>query len=445
MVDAMANSVEDYLIEGLSFKLSPGASYVTDRRSVSYFTAGSNVYQSGSGARVIRINLTGDGWLDPSTVRLVYTLVNSDAEVTHTLKPLSGGWSFFRRARCLVGGAILDDVDYYNRVHEMLHILTSKNNRDNDEIEGFGNRWDSDTLYNKWTNALVGGIKGGSTGNARTVSFKPLFGILNQPKYIPLSWCPMMMEFEVVNGATDAIFSPISGNDINAGNTSTTWQIQDVRVVCDLVTLDSALQNSYAEHVLSGKNLPINYSTYVSQFQTLTSSDFAINVSRAVTRLKSVFINFDNRTADNVAHKNMNTFVSSMTDTDFVGADYDYSKELQWQLQIGSKMFPEYPVRSLAETFYQLKKALGIHGSAFHSLSITPDQFRNDHFIIGIDTEKILEAGFTGLNTRSGDLMVVRGKYANSNSATTWANAIYMILHTDQILEIRDTGCQVYD
>jgi hypothetical protein len=181
----------------------------------------------------------------------------------------------------------------------MLHILTSKNNRDNDDIEGFGNRWDSDTLYNEWTNALVGGIKGGSTGNARTVSFKPLFGILNQPKYIPLSWCPMMMEFEVVNGATDAIFSPISGNDINAGNTSTTWQIQDVRVVCDLVTLDSALQNSYAEHVLSGKNLPINYSTYVSQFQTLTSSDFAINVSRAVTRLKSVFINFDNRTGDN--------------------------------------------------------------------------------------------------------------------------------------------------
>ena len=44
MVDAMVNGVEDYLIEGLSFKLQPGASYVTDRRSVSYFPAGSNVY-----------------------------------------------------------------------------------------------------------------------------------------------------------------------------------------------------------------------------------------------------------------------------------------------------------------------------------------------------------------------------------------------------------------
>jgi hypothetical protein len=69
-------------------------------------------------------------------------------------------------------------------------------------------------------------------------------------------------------------------------------------------------------------------------------------------------------------------------------------------------MFPEYPVRSIAETFYQLKKALGIQGSAFHSISVTPSQYRNDHFIIGIDTEKILEAGFTGLNTRAGDLMV---------------------------------------
>jgi hypothetical protein len=57
----------------------------------------------------------------------------------------------------------------------------------------------------------------------------------------------------------------------NLLDTSIQWQIQDIRIVCDVVTLDSALQNSYAEHVLSGKTLPINYSTYISQFQTLTS------------------------------------------------------------------------------------------------------------------------------------------------------------------------------
>ena len=36
-MESMANSVEDYLISGLSFKLDPGASYVTDRKSVSFF------------------------------------------------------------------------------------------------------------------------------------------------------------------------------------------------------------------------------------------------------------------------------------------------------------------------------------------------------------------------------------------------------------------------
>jgi hypothetical protein len=99
----------------------------------------------------------------------------------------------------------------------------------------------------------------------------------------------------------------------------------------------------------------------------------------------------------------------------------------------------------MAETFYQLKKALGIHGSAFHSVAITDEQYRNDHFIIGVDTEKILEAGFTGLNTKAGDLMVVRGKGANANLTTNWATQIYIVLHTDQILEIRDSGCQVFD
>ena len=77
MVEAMANSVEYYLIDGLSFTLSPGASYVTNRRNVTWYTSGSQIYVSGQGARVIRPQMNGDGWVDPSTVRLVYTLINT--------------------------------------------------------------------------------------------------------------------------------------------------------------------------------------------------------------------------------------------------------------------------------------------------------------------------------------------------------------------------------
>ena len=238
MVDAMANSVEDYLIDGLSFKLQPGASYVTDRRSVTFFAAGSNVYTSSSGARVIRINLTGDGWLDPQTVRVSYTLVNNDANRDHVLRPITGGWGFFRRARSLVGGAIIDDVDYYNRVHEMMHVLTSKANRDNDDIEGFNTRWDADTWYGgDYTN-----YNGLAPSTKKRISFKPLLGICNQPKYIPLSFAPITMEFEIVNQATDPIMSNgTQGAHILANNNSVSWQIEDVRVICDVVTLDLSL------------------------------------------------------------------------------------------------------------------------------------------------------------------------------------------------------------
>jgi hypothetical protein len=36
-MESHAQAVEDYLIDGLSFKLAPGASYVTNRRSVGFF------------------------------------------------------------------------------------------------------------------------------------------------------------------------------------------------------------------------------------------------------------------------------------------------------------------------------------------------------------------------------------------------------------------------
>ena len=42
-------------------------------------------------------------------------------------------------------------------------------------------------------------------------------------------------------------------------------------------------------------------------------------------------------------------------------ATYNKAKELSFEMQIGSKKYPEYPIRSLAEAFYQLRKSLGLH------------------------------------------------------------------------------------
>ena len=67
--------------------------------------------------------------------------------------------------------------------------------------------------------------------------------------------------------------------------------------------------------------------------------------------------------------------------------EYDHSKELEFQMQIGSKMFPEYPIRSMAEIYYQLRKALGIH-STNAQMNILHRYYRDHKFVIGFDTEK---------------------------------------------------------
>ena len=78
-MESISNGVEDYLIDCLSFKLSPGSSYVTDRRKSTFWASGSNIHST-SGTRVVRFMLNGeDGtWIDPSTIRIQYDLKNNE-------------------------------------------------------------------------------------------------------------------------------------------------------------------------------------------------------------------------------------------------------------------------------------------------------------------------------------------------------------------------------
>jgi hypothetical protein len=76
-------------------------------------------------------------------------------------------------------------------------------------------------------------------------------------------------------------------------------------------------------------------------------------------------------------------------------------------------------------------------------------EYKPTKFILGIDTEKVLEAGFTGLNTRAGDLLTVKFKYAQPSAGgvvnpVRVADLMHIVLHSDHILEIHDTGVRVF-
>ena len=101
-------------------------------------------------------------------------------------------------------------------------------------------------------------------------------------------------------------------------NTSLLWSILNVQAKCGLITLDSSLQESYVKLLEEGKKLAITYNTFILQFQTIAGQkDFSIDITRSLTRLKSVFVKFRKDytvgyRANAVGSKSWNDFVSPM-------------------------------------------------------------------------------------------------------------------------------------
>jgi hypothetical protein len=449
-MEAIASSVEDVLIPNLTYKLKNGSSYVQERKSSTYHPAGSNIYST-NGTKLIKISLTGDHFLDPSTFRIMFDLVNMDSTEAKELRPLGGPWSFFRRMRVLAGNQLVEDMDNYNRCHQLFSILTSPDSRANVNSEAFGQNWDiREDFKTGYSTDSFPGILG---GQSQTVLFKPLAGLFTQSKLIPLRFCPITIELELVHDATEPIVSYLSGAVFNNTNTSVSWQIQNVQAKCDLLVLDNHLENSFTEFLLNGGKMPLNFNTYVSQMQSILSGTngqqkVRLNVTRALSRLAKVFITLDKEVPSEeafVGRKPWNDFYSPMQP--YAGGannQFNQNGEFEAQLQLGSKLYPEYPIRSHAEAYYNLRKSLGAQSSNVHNFDIDSHEYRNWKFVWGTEMEKVIDSFGSGMNTRAGDILNVRFDHRDTNAAN-YATSMHILLVSDVVMDITDSGIAVWD
>ena len=468
MADHYINSVEDYLIEGLQFKMPPGGSYVTSRKNSTFYPSGASFYSASSGTKLIRVNLSSSTeWLDPQSIRLSYKLHNAGAG-TRVLRTIGGPYAFFSRVRLLSGGVMVEDIMDYNRVHNMFSELSSSNAKRNEDIEGFGINTGDISSY------VVDSYPGIVPGGYKTVCTKLLCGLFNQIKYLPMQYIQLCLEIELDSNNTAGIIEGNAVGPFTPENTSTTWYIDDVKILADTVVLDSSLQNSYTSHLLEGKSLPINYTTFVSQSHIMTQQpDFSVNIVRSFTRLKSLFISFyaepsvgvqtdkvnikaggNASAADgggNLGNDNMdfvlktwNRFYNPQSKLKPVDR-YSSKYELEWMVSIGSLVFPVFPCASTSQSLFRLRQSLGITNSSFHAMNLTYVKYTNNTFILGLDLEKVCEMAFTGINTKANDLITIRTKWGDVTDSNILPLKLYCTLCSDMILEIRDGGCTVFD
>ncbi len=120
------------IVNSLKYQLPDTASYIIDRKSVTFWGK-ANDYNP-QGIRVIQIEAIGDGYLDPSTLKLMFLFTNESSGTDKTLTPLSASPAcLFYRYRCIMGGIHIED----NRNYIMLHHLQPPIKRVNDAVEGF--------------------------------------------------------------------------------------------------------------------------------------------------------------------------------------------------------------------------------------------------------------------------------------------------------------------
>ena len=125
---------------------------------------------------------------------------------------------------------------------------------------------------------------------------------------------------------------------------------------------------------------------------------------------------------------------------------YDTARELYYQIQIGSSLYPQYECRSVAESWYHLSSTLKHQNTNEHGFDISSDAYNNHTYIIGQNFEKVAGAEFTGINTRAGDLCTIKLKNMTPDvDSVNRPSKVYVTTLGTLIMNIGDTGIQVFD
>lgn len=208
----------------------------------------------------------------------------------------------------------------------------------------------------------------------------PLSGVwtANQ-KYIPL-WALGAGGCEILLSLQRPGLAAI--HTLDGAAQSQAYHLEDIRCEVDLISIDSELMERYSRNLQEGGSLMLHTKLWnVTQvFVAGNSGDFEVTLSKALSRLATMFVNFSQELTEGeqqTGEMYSNTFKC-----------YPQAYEiLESFATIGSKRYPEFPVKGITSHFFKLTQALGIAKSIAHSVNTDVDSYADDSFVLGIDFE----------------------------------------------------------
>ena len=410
----MATSGEAPLLDSLDFSLPPNSTAVVDRRQhvKAYPTSASSLTPTAT--RTFRIRLGGDDFVDPSSIRLQYTVRNLDG--ANPLRPLTGPWGMWSQVYLRSGGVLLDDIAQYGRFHTQYgwNQLSQLEQFGEAGLCGFGGSWSTGNVQENTPS--FGFI---AANSSYTVMHKLHLSIFSTHKMLPTRYMPLELECTLNNTIGDWATT-------GTGN-STNFSIENIQLVYDAYALDEAVQDSFYKALLANRVLSIPTMTVYQVVQTIpaNSTTFSFAAMRAFSCLSHVWLTFRGTGGKSVE------FVCPTTVNGNGSQPVLSDASPSVRLSIGPKYWPDpAPAATIPELFYQFQKALpGVP-------NITRDNFIADAFTIVFDVRRMPSDPTSSISTRSGDLLRVDLHNLTPNEASE----CYMTLFAFSVTAVRESG-----
>ena len=433
----LAGQTNDEILDSLSYRLAPTSEYIQQRRMSRFYPSCASSYSSNT-TQVARIELKGQGgFLDMSTLKIAFRLVNNSTTLPLILA--GGVYSVISRIRVFCQGSLVEDCSHYARVHHLITELLSPSNwRVNAAVESNLKQFNPASAKDPTHVEVI------DPGEYATVLFTPsALGIMNCNKLWPVEMAPLSLEITFATPA-DSVISNANMHPRNSAS-SADYVINNLHLQCSQVIVDSALMNSFKNLLSSGRSLSIAVQSIFTQAHIMpaNSNSAQISMVRALSKLGLLFLSYTDSASALKSHEVVGFANPSL----LVGgvhanaSNYSHTEmTLETQAQLDSFLFPETKMDSLGEHFAKLQEAASTYDQKLVTLSITPEMYKSEGFVAAINFMRAPGSSFSGLNTRTGSLLVLK-----LNNMTTSVQKVFAHLVGTVLVEVRADACSVYD
>ena len=411
-------------MSALSFELPAPSTAIVDRKQHCRAYPSSASSLSLSGQRTVRIRLGGEDFVDPSSIRLMFTIKNEAASLA--MRPTSGPWCCWGTVRLSSNGVELDHITpSYGRFHTQFGF----NQLERDQQ--FGESAVSGLHVTKATNFRpdMGTIPG---GQSITLMHKLHLSLLNSGKLLPCKYCPLELELTLADAAD---WLPANDGAASPTQLSQIFTLSDVQLLYDAYTLDEAVSASFYSALLKNRVLSIPVLNAYQIVHPIPSgaTTYSFSSVRAFSRLSQIWLTF--RGTGYQATQFL-TPGDQPGDADATQLDVFQKNVPQARLSIGPHNWPDpQPThgKTAGELYYMMTKALG------YQPNITRHAFEHECFTIVFDLKKNPMDATSALSTRSGDQVFCQLSNLSSGALGA-ATQVYATFISFGVVAIRESG-----